>query len=532
MGASEASAARTAAPSFQQTPTETPQQKSARIQFQNQQARADYEQFQRKAGNAGQAAYQSAFRDAVKSGMPPSEARQIAVDAAKNANQRSGVDQFLSPINVPSSNPMMPNIVDNNGQPSAGAVGNPNIVTTPNGPMLRGAAGTNVPFVQDPVTGYTLPVSSESSAEDFARNLDPKVRAQTLEVLADGNDPVAQEFQRIDMNMQRVDVDPRLSPRQKQAAKDQLRQQQDGLLWSSMRDPSRLMSGRARTASQNEATARREQSQSQALREREAAATQRRNAQIFERSYKQAESELNTDPFNAATPEQINARAMQLYVASGGGRPQGASQSAPGVSAGVAGAPGSTPTASARTAPQSGAPDSTVAIDPQSPIDFEMVAPGQMVSYMPDGTPMRAMNFNGRAVAVPANQAEVDMLPPGALYVLEGQVRRGELKSPLRKEGDTGKSSAAANESPTEEQFRIGESATKIAGERNKSFSDYREQVAIYNEIDGESRRRAAQALGLTPEQLVYQTNAQGKKEWTIPETLAIKDLGRTKQMD
>jgi hypothetical protein len=502
------------------TPMPAPAPKTA-IELKNDQQRTDYEQFQRKAGNAGQAAYQSAFRDAVKSGMPPSEARQIAVDAAKNANQRSGVDQFLSPINVPSSNPMMPNIVDNNGQPvmdvsglsdvdmfgnkvsfdrtgniistSGGAFGNANIVTTPNGPMLRGADGTSMPFVQDPVTGYTLPISSESSAEDFARNLDPKVRAQTLEVLADGNDPVAQEFQRIDMNMQRVDVDPRLSPRQKQAAKDQLKKQQDGLLWSAMRDPRQLVSSRGRQQAQQEAEKERENRQSIAIQERLDKQRQQQNARMYQDAYKRAKQELETDPFQAVSEDEIRNRAQQLYM-------QQAAQTG-------AMSPGSQPATSAQPAPaQSGAPDlsnQNIAIEPGSPIDFQQAPNGALVTMVPNPddparpTMIRGANFNGRAVAVPRNQAELDMLPPGSLYILEGAVRRGEMREPKRKEGDVPGLQGASAETPEAQDFAIREEATKLGEPRTKATAEYQTKKSEYDNMVQEAKNRAARELGV-----------------------------------
>jgi hypothetical protein len=199
-------------------------------------------------------------------------------------------------------------------QPSAGAIGKSNIVGTPNGPRLRGADGMSMPFVQDPVTGYTLPISSESSAEDFARNLDPKVRAQAIEVLSDGNDPTAQSFQRFSMEMQRARNDKNLSPRQKQYAIDVLKKEQDNLLWSSMRDPSELISSRSRQQAKQEAETERENRQSIAIQERLAKQREQQNARMYQDAYKVAKQELETNAFRPVSEDEIRNRAQQLYM--------------------------------------------------------------------------------------------------------------------------------------------------------------------------------------------------------------------------
>jgi hypothetical protein len=497
------------------TPMPAPATKT-QTELNNERARYDAEAMRRQQGNAAQAAYQSAFRDAVKNGTPPLEARQVAADAAKYEAFR-----FTTGNAIPSSNPMMPNIVDNNGQPvmdvsglsdvdmygnkvsfdrngnirptSGGAFGNANIVTTPNGPMLRGADGTSMPFVQDPVTGYTLPISSESSAEDFARNLDPKVRAQTLEVLADGNDPVAQEFQRIEMNMQRVDVDPRLSPQQKQAAKDQLRKQQDGLLWSAMRDPRQLVSSRGRQQAQQEAEKERENRQSIAIQERLDKQRQQQNARMYQDAYKRAKQELETDPFRPVSEDEIRNRALQLYT-------QQAAQTG-------AMSPGSQPGTSTRPTPaQSGAPDSStqsIAIEPGSPIDFMQAPNGALVAMVPNPddparpTIIRGANFNGRAVAVPRSQSELDLLPPGSLYILEGAYSRGEMREPKRKEGEVPGLKGASAETPEAQDFAIREEATKLGEPRTKAMAEYQTQKSEYDNMMQEAKNRAAQQLGV-----------------------------------
>ena len=477
------------------TPMPAPAPKT-QIELDNERARQKAEVQRYREGDEGGYYYKKAFDDAIKSGKTPSDARIDAASAARDA-----VESFRK-------NP--------NGLPSS-SIGREKFINTPNGPMLRGAAGTNMPFVQDPVTGYTLPISSESSAEDFARNLDPKVRSQTLEVLADGNDPVAQEFQRIDMNMQRVDVDPRLSPRQKQAAKDQLKQQQDGLLWSSMRDPSRFMSARARTASQNEAEARREQSHSQTLLDREAALTQRHNTQIWQNSVKRARSEMSADPYNAPTENQINARAMKLYAEAGGGMqqpqqgvsmgavrgpqmPQDASQD----DLGMEGAPSEPMPQQPTQEPsaQSGAPDlgGRLAIGETTPMSFQSGPKGTLIAVDPDsGRVFAGANIHGRAVAIANDAVEEQMLPPGTDYILRGNPTKIMTKGGTEAVGGgaTGASAREVQINPQQAEYEIGQEVTKNVAARAKSWSAYSADESEYNKITADSTRAAAEKLGL-----------------------------------
>ena len=112
-------------------------------------------------------------------------------------------------------------------------------------------------------------------------------------------------------------------------------------------------------------------------------------------------------------------------------------------------------------------------------------------------TLIRAANFNGRAVAVPRNQSELDMLPPGSMYILEGAVRRGEMKAPKRKEGEVPGLQGASAETPEAQDFAIREEATKLGEPRTKAQAEYQPKKAEYDNMMQEAKNRAAQQLGV-----------------------------------
>ena len=538
-----------------ETPTPAPKGKTQQ-EFDNERARQEEEGRRYREGKAGGAAFKSAFNDAVKSGMPEWKARQVAAEAAKEATKRFRQEQnpfwvaLNTPAQTPSAAPAVPGgatspspgvpanpvpggatppspTVNNNGQPGAGssgtanydaygnqvsfdsngnvvptqsntqpspgAIGNPNIVATPNGPMFRGTDGATMPVFQDPVTGYTLPSSSELSPEEFSRNLDTNTRSQALTVFSDGNDPTAQKLQKIRMDLHKVTIDTNLSDREKQQAWAALVKQEDMLLWSAMRDPSRFVSARGRQRSETDAQTERENRQSAAIQERIAKQREQQNARMYQDAYKRAKKELENDPFRTVSEDEIRQRAQQLYM-------QQAAQTG-------AMAPGSQPATSAQPAPtQSGAPDSSsqsIAIEPGSPIDFQQAPNGALVALVPNPDDparpirIRAGNFNGRAVAVPRNQAELDLLPPGSLYILEGAARRGEMKDPKRKEGEVPGLQGVSAESPEAQDFAIREDAAKLGEPRTKAQAAYQPQKAEYDNMMQEAKNRAAQQLGV-----------------------------------
>jgi hypothetical protein len=110
---------------------------------------------------------------------------------------------------------------------------------------------------------------------------------------------------------------------------------------------------------------------------------------------------------------------------------------------------------------------------------------------------IRGANFNGRAVAVPRNQAELDMLPPGSLYILEGAVRRGEMREPKRKEGDVPGLKGASAETPEAQDFAIREEATKLGEPRTKAVAEYQTQKSEYDNMMQEAKNKAAKQLGV-----------------------------------
>ena len=379
------------------------------------------------------------------------------------------------------------------GQPGA-TRGNNEIVGTFEGPAMQGTSGASMPVVVDPVTGAALPASDRFSQKEYTENLSPRTRGQLLETLSAGDDAVGQSLKKMASDGQQIDADPKMSPAQKMQAKQQLKNSQDQMIWSAMRDPTQLIATRRREQAAIERGDAQEQRQGQAAQERQAMLIQRRNTQLYQQAYKTAESRLSSDPFRSASPEEINSAALQIYLQSGGTMPgqdqsndTGFSMSAP---PGTAVAPGGM----TNTAPKSGATDS-ISIDPQSPLDFQVTKSGSIVAMTPDGQPMRAMNFNGRAVAVPKNQAEIDLLPAGSLYVLEGEVRRGKMKEPIRKEGEVGGMSETGKEDPDKQEFDIASSVTAAGTKKSAKLAKVRAENDEYETLLQDAKRVAGEKL-------------------------------------
>ena len=481
---------------------------------------------------AGQDAVE-ARKLAEMQGATPLEARRMAQEQFRQTKEMQRAGQFRgmpqAPAPTPSmqqptettdpalmaTNPMSPGATMTDGQPMTNALpaqggmgAGPKIVGTRNGPMMQGAGGQMMPFVEDPITGYSLPSSNGMSPQEYSRSLDEKTRANVLEVLSSGSDRVSQEFQRIDQGMQAIDADPRLSSRQREMAKTQLRQQQDQLIWSAMGDPSARMSSRARQQQQETMERERADRQSLAVQQQMERQRQQQTARVYSDAYKRAQTELQKDPFTTVPDSEIRARAQELFnqqmAASGMAQP-------PRTQAGGGLAPpqppSRAPAVGGMPAPQSGAPDSTamqdVAIEPGSPIDFQQMPNGELVGMIPNPddpsqpVPVRAYNLNGRAVAVPSSQAELDMLPPGSLYILQGAYQRGEMREPKRKEGDVPGLTGAAAETPDAQDFAIEQDFQKRAEPRIKATAEYQEQQAEYTNLRQEAEARAAQELNI-----------------------------------
>jgi len=393
--------------------------------------------------------------------------------------------------------------------PAQGGMGTgPKIVGTRGGPMMQGAGGQMMEFVEDPITGYAIPSSNGMSPQEYSRSLDEKTRANVLEVLSSGSDRVSQEFQRIDEGMQAIDADPRLSPRQREMAKTQLRQQQDQLMWSAMGDPSSRMSSRSRQQQQETAQRERENRQSLAVQQQMERQRQQQTSRVYADAYKRAQTELQTDPYKVVPDSEIRARAQELFnqqmAASGMTQPP-KTQAGGGLVPPQP--PSGAPAGRGMPATQSGAPDSTamqdVAIEPGSPMDFQQMPNGQLVGMIPNPDdpsqpiPMRAYNLNGRAVAVPSSQEEFDMLPPGSLYILEGAYQRGEMREPKRKEGEKVGLRGAAAEASDAQDFAIEQEFQKRAEPRLKATEEYQAQEAEYKNLRQEAEARAAKELNV-----------------------------------
>ena len=479
---------------------------------------------------AGDAAVE-ARQQAEEAGASPAEARQAATDAFRQMRGRVQSGEFRGQTSLPQAptqtpaQPTMdanvPGVPDKSTwragqapQPTAamGAMGGgPQMVGNRQGPMMQGAGGAIMPFVEDPITGYALPTSDGMSLQEYSRALDEGTRANILEVLSSGTDKVSRDFQRIDQIMEATIADLALSPRQREEAKARLRRQQDEMMWSAMGNPSARMAGRRRQQAEQQAEQERENRQSLAVQERLERQRQQQSAKVYADAYKRAQTELQTDPYARVDESKVRARAQELFnqqmAASGMARPAPA-QAGGGLAPSQP--PSGAPTAGAAPtprAPQSGAPDSNmmrdIAIDPGSPIDFQQASNGSLVALIPNPddpanpVPMRAFNLNGRAVAVPSSPAELDMLPPGSLYILEGAYSRGEMREPKRKEGEVAGLTGAAAETPEAQDFAIQQEAQKRGEPRLKATKEYEEQQAEYNNMLQEAQARAAKELNV-----------------------------------
>lgn len=382
------------------------------------------------------------------------------------------------------------------------------IVGTKDGPMMVGVDGQPMPFVEDPITGNSLPTSVGMSQEQYIRSLDEQTRSNVLDMLSSGSGVEAKRFQDIERQISVVNAAKNWTLRQKEEGRRRLRQEQDELMWSAMRDPSSKISSRAQQKKQEEMDRERENRASLAVQQQMERQRQQQTARIYADAYKRAQAELQTDPFKVVPDDQIRSRAQELFnqqmAASGMAKPQGA-QAGGGL---VPPQPQSgAPAVGATTAPQSGAPDSLemgdVAIEPGSPIDFQQMPNGQLIGLIPNPddpsspVPVRAYNLNGRAVAVPSSQAELDMLPPGSLYILEGAYQRGEMREPKRKEGKVPGLTGAAADEPDAQEFAIEQEFQKRAEPRMKATAEYEEQQAEWNNLRQEAEARAAKELGI-----------------------------------
>jgi hypothetical protein len=389
------------------------------------------------------------------------------------------------------------------------------------GSMVVGVSGAQMPYVQDPMNpqGGALPISMGMTREQYTANITPQQRQGIRSMIMEQGGPVADQLQKIDEQRQALGTSPTVrnrdgSPRSYVGPQEQmLQQQEDDLLYGAMRDPSNIVSSRQRRAAEQERATSQEQRASQIEQERALKMEQQRNAKLFEQAYKEAESEL-TDPYSPRNEQQIQARAMQKYMQAGG--------SVPGARVGAG--PGAGMMQPPSAAPQSGAPDFSaqegVYVDPSSPVDFDMTSGGSIVAILPDGEAMAAMNFKGQAVALPRSAAEVAMLPPGAKYVLPGEVSRGQGKI-LTKEGEAGGLSAAARVAPEQEQEQIRRGAERIATERGKPIAEYESQLDEYQRLEVDARKRAVDMFNQRYGEGLLKADASGKPDF---ESLALRD--------
>jgi len=400
-------------------------------------------------------------------------------------------------------------------QPRAGEIiGDPRV-----GSLVVGSAGAQMQFVEDPMNPQAgaLPVSAGMTQEEYVANISPQQRQSIRQMLIEQGGAAGKQLQKIDdareqmrssENMRNRDNTPRAYVGQEER---RLQQLEDSVIYGQMRDPDALVSARKRSAAEKQTAQEQADRQSIAVQERLERQRQQQTARVYADAYKRAQTELQTDPYRPVQDSQIRARAQELFnqqmAASGMATP---AQGQAGGGFAPSQPPSGAPTAGAAPpsrVPQSGAPDSgmmgDIAIEPGSPIDFLQAPNGNLVALIPNEVdpanpiPMRAWNLNGRAIAVPSSPAELDMLPAGSLYILEGAYSRGEMREPKRKEGDVPAMSSVAKESPEEQEFAIQREAEKRAQPRLKAMQEYEEQQAEYTNMLQEAEARAAEELNI-----------------------------------
>ena len=399
------------------------------------------------------------------------------------------------------------------------------------GSVVVGAAGAQMPYVQDPMSpqGEALPVSSGMTRDQYMSNISPGQRQGIRQMLIDaGGKPAEQlkklEEQRSDLRNLQIVRNRDSSPRSYVGPEEQrLQQQEDDLIWGAMRDPSNLIAGRQRQAIQQQREAEQGQRASQVERERALAEQQKYNAALWKRAESEVDAAITKNGFD--NPSE-NERLQRIYrkFAEAGGQEQaltGGAQVGAGPGAGMAQPPAMGPS-------QSGAPDFSqqeLIVAQPADVDFEMTQDGKYLARLPDNQIMKAIPLNGELLVVPNNRVEQEMLPPGTRYILPGHAARNEVDKIQTKEGETGGPSAASKVAPEVEAKAIETKAAGKAKERAATVGQYRTQLDEYNRLMVDARRRAVemfnQKYGTTTNSQLLKVDTAGNPNF---DSTALRD--------
>lgn len=399
------------------------------------------------------------------------------------------------------------------------------------GSVVVGAAGAQMPYVQDPMSpqGEALPVSSGMTRDQYMSNISPGQRQGIRQMLIDaGGKPAEQllklEEQRSDLRNLQIVRNRDSSPRSYVGPEEQrLQQQEDDLIWGAMRDPSNLIAGRQRQAVQRQREAEQGQRASQVERERALAEQQKYNAALWKRAESEVDAAIAKNGFD--NPSE-NERLQRIYrkFAEAGGQEQaltGGAQVGAGPGAGMVQPPAMGPA-------QSGAPDFSqqeLIVAQPADVDFEMTQDGKYLARLPDNQIMKAIPLNGELLVVPNNRVEQEMLPPGTRFILPGHAARNEVDKIQTKEGEAGGPSAASKVAPEVEAKAIEAKAVGKAKERAATVGQYRTQLDEYNRLMVDARRRAVemfnQKYGTTTNSQLLKVDTAGNPNF---DSTALRD--------
>lgn len=381
--------------------------------------------------------------------------------------------------------------VDYGGQPQAGVVG------TSAGPRLQGNNGVTIPFVNDPFTGTSLPLSTGFSAEEYAQAITPEQREQLIDSIATANNDTGRSMRAFLNGQGKGQTADSLSPAEKEQNNAGLDRRIDNLIYGVMRNPSMFMRDRNKQRQDQDRGSRQDQAKV-AMEERKkvaeaakaATAQQRAMQRIYQESEKQARAELTANKFQAPSEQQIQARALQLARAKGFA-PMGSPQQGQGQ-------------------PQSGAPDlSEQPRQPQqpqqpqrysmsgnSPMQFKVDRDGYVDAFDPEtNQTFPATRVGSRLVVVATGPEVVDAISVGTEYVLQGKPTEILIK---KADGQATATPESKFASPEEDAYKIEQAAKTVAEKRKPVFEQYQKDRQMYDSMKEEADLRAAESAGAT----------------------------------
>ena len=385
------------------------------------------------------------------------------------------------------------------GQPQMGGgqAGAANVVGTPAGPRLQGNNGAVIPFVNDPVTGTSLPLSTEFSPEEYAQAITPEQREQLIDAIATDTGGSGDSMRALLNGQRKGETAGNLSRSQKDQNNSQLDGEIDNLIYGVMRNPGMFMRDRNKQRTDQDRGSRQDQAK-MAMEERKkvaeaakaATAQQRAMQKIYQESEAQARKELTANKFQAPSEQQIQARALQLARAKGFA-PMGSPQQGQGQ-------------------PQSGAPDLSgqprqpqqpqqpqrYSMSGNSPMQFKVDRDGYVDAFDPEtNQTFPATRVGSRLVVVATGPEVVDAISAGTEYVLQGNPTEILIK---KADGQTTATPESKFASPEEDAYKIEQAAKTVAEKRKPVFEQYQKDRQMFDVMKNEADSRAEKVAGAT----------------------------------